>query len=59
MHTPTTRLSRAQQYGGSEEFVAMAQRVLPRIGNRAEDTAMWLLLGAFWGLILFLTMVAL
>ncbi len=59
MHTPTTRLSRVQQYGGSEEFVAMAQRVLPRIGNRAEDTAMWLLLGAFWGLILFLTMVAL
>lgn len=59
MHSPTTRLSHVQQYGGHDELVAIVQRVLPRIGNRAEDTAMWLLLGAFWGLILVLTMTAL
>ena len=37
----------------------MVQQVLPRIASRAEDSAMWLLLIAFWGLILFLAMTAL
>ncbi len=59
MHTPTTRLSRVQQYAGSDEIVAMVQQALPRIASRVEDCAMVLLLSAFWGLILFLTMMAL
>ncbi len=59
MHTHTTRLSHAQQYGGRDEFVAMVQQVLPRTASRIEDSAMVLLLSAFWGLILFLAMAAL
>lgn len=59
MHTHTTRLSHVQQYKGYDELLAMLQQVLPRIASRAEDSAMWLLLIAFWGLILFLAMTAL
>jgi len=59
VHTPTTRLSRVQQYGGSDELLAMVQQVLPRIAGRVEDCAMVLPLSAFWGLILFLAMMTL
>ncbi len=37
----------------------MVQLVLPRTASRIEDSAMVLLLSAFWGLILFLAMAAL
>ncbi|HEX6509588.1 MAG TPA: hypothetical protein VF221_18320 [Chloroflexota bacterium] len=41
------------------ELVAVVERALPQLSVRAEDLALYLMVTAFWGLVLYLAMNAL
>jgi hypothetical protein len=53
MDPNSTRISRYAAANRQAEFVAVVERVLPRSLAGLETTALYLMLCAFWGLVLF------
>ena len=59
MRQPTSRVAHLHVVDRRNEFLAMVENALPGLNQRAEELTLYLLVTAFWGLILYFALLAL